>query len=497
MSSMRKLETSKQDNASIHVSKETKKWLNDQKIALLDWPACSPDLNIMENLWGILVRRIYHSNRQFGNVEELEAAIMEAWQQISLEDIQKLVDSIPNRIFQLVCLVYCSHLMHYSSGSTYYLLQLLTIACLLTFGLIQMVQAQLNTVEVTEEMEFANVTFSKTMVFTENTSLIEDINLLEHIFENQKKINLSTTPIPQNGTKSKSEAPLELNLLLVADHSLYEAFVELQHGDEFAAYHSLNLYLNGIFEQLRTIFNRWNFFGTQKVKLRLAGTIPILRPEDCPLRGPLVKQRYQDYLYYTNNSNSSMTTTLSMSSDYFDGPPIANTTANATNDQEQPHDPFNRTMLNRHHSWKSIDGLEAVHLIHEWAEKHTFLMPAYEHMVVFTRLDLLSQANDSATQGMAYVGAMCMGTDSASVVEDVGGLSSAAIAAHEMVHSLGAFHDGWTGNCSGKDNFLMAPTSSGSEFGKTFDNAFLLSECSTKEVEEYLRGGTSTTPLCQ
>lgn len=50
------------------------------------------------------------------------------------------------------------------------------------------------------------------------------------------------------------------------------------------------------------------------------------------------------------------------------------------------------------------------------------------------RYDLLTENNDSPTQGMAYVRSMCRGADSASVVEDIGGLTTALIAAHEIVH---------------------------------------------------------------
>ena len=42
-----------QDNAPIHVSKQSLGWFKEKSIPLLDWPASSCDCNPMDNLWAI------------------------------------------------------------------------------------------------------------------------------------------------------------------------------------------------------------------------------------------------------------------------------------------------------------------------------------------------------------------------------------------------------------------------------------------------------------
>uniref|UniRef100_A0A1I7XPC4 DDE_3 domain-containing protein n=1 Tax=Heterorhabditis bacteriophora TaxID=37862 RepID=A0A1I7XPC4_HETBA len=44
-----------QDNATIHASRSTKTWLEDNDVDILDWPSCSSNLNPMEKLRAILV----------------------------------------------------------------------------------------------------------------------------------------------------------------------------------------------------------------------------------------------------------------------------------------------------------------------------------------------------------------------------------------------------------------------------------------------------------
>ena len=50
------------DNATVHTAKVVKSYFAANNIPLLEWPARSPDMNIIENLWGDVARVVYASS---------------------------------------------------------------------------------------------------------------------------------------------------------------------------------------------------------------------------------------------------------------------------------------------------------------------------------------------------------------------------------------------------------------------------------------------------
>jgi len=89
-----------QDNATCHVSRMTRSFFESKNIRLVGWPPNSPDLNPIENLWGILKTEV--EKRSPKTIDELEAVALEEWRKISPSTILKTVKTMTKRINQVL-----------------------------------------------------------------------------------------------------------------------------------------------------------------------------------------------------------------------------------------------------------------------------------------------------------------------------------------------------------------------------------------------------------
>jgi len=88
-----------QDNDSKHTASVTKRFFSNRSIEVLPWPAMSPDMNPIENLWDYVKQRVAESEPK--NIRELKVAIERAWSEIPPEKCQKYAMSFSRRALAL------------------------------------------------------------------------------------------------------------------------------------------------------------------------------------------------------------------------------------------------------------------------------------------------------------------------------------------------------------------------------------------------------------
>jgi len=76
-----------EDNAAIHKAKLVKAEHERRGGSVIDWPANSPDLNPIENVWRVLKARV--AKRWPRTHQEMKDVILDEWEKLTHEDIAK------------------------------------------------------------------------------------------------------------------------------------------------------------------------------------------------------------------------------------------------------------------------------------------------------------------------------------------------------------------------------------------------------------------------
>lgn len=84
------------DNDPKHTSKVVKEFLAQKKVKVLDWPAMSPDLNPIEQIWQLLKVKVKARNPS--GIPALKTIIQEEWDAIAAPVCEKYVKSMSRRL---------------------------------------------------------------------------------------------------------------------------------------------------------------------------------------------------------------------------------------------------------------------------------------------------------------------------------------------------------------------------------------------------------------
>jgi hypothetical protein len=85
-----------QDNASCHVLKSTMAWLEKRGVRVIEWPANSPDLNPIENIWGMM--KLIISREEPTSLGPFKEVVKNVWAQIDTVKLENFIKSMPKRL---------------------------------------------------------------------------------------------------------------------------------------------------------------------------------------------------------------------------------------------------------------------------------------------------------------------------------------------------------------------------------------------------------------
>ncbi|GFU24562.1 transposable element Tcb1 transposase [Trichonephila clavipes] len=91
-----------QDNAQPHVARIVQRFFINHQIELLPWPARSPDLSPIENMWSMVAQRLTQIIPPAATPDQLWQRVEAGWSAVPQEHIQSLFESMPRRVAAVI-----------------------------------------------------------------------------------------------------------------------------------------------------------------------------------------------------------------------------------------------------------------------------------------------------------------------------------------------------------------------------------------------------------
>ena len=85
-----------QDNAPPHTGRRSAAWLGNQPFQLMQWPAYSPDMNLIESVWGWIMRKL--NNDPPETLQILRQRVQQHWDKITPDQLRRLYHQMPRRV---------------------------------------------------------------------------------------------------------------------------------------------------------------------------------------------------------------------------------------------------------------------------------------------------------------------------------------------------------------------------------------------------------------
>lgn len=91
-----------QDGAGWHRDHNVKMFFQKSNIVTVDWPPYSPDLNPLENIWGIMQDKLYKYNDKLKTSDDVWEKVQKIWKKDINQYIEGLYKSMPDRMFEVI-----------------------------------------------------------------------------------------------------------------------------------------------------------------------------------------------------------------------------------------------------------------------------------------------------------------------------------------------------------------------------------------------------------